>query len=260
MSELAPQSLQIFQQDFMAAINNMDGPNELSPQMKTIGALSSKEVLGLYRNDYRFRMAQALGETYETCWCLLGDDVFFDMAFKYIWQHPSSFFNLSNYGKNFPQFLQQEGTDDNELLLAMATFELNFWNLFHADVAENIQLAQILKKFPTLESSLQHSWHFHSELYFFSSTWSLWDLFCLRKEGLGEKSLDAFEIPQSGILYRQGALVKAAILPTEQWKLLQSMREGMTPFAAITSSPASSPGMIQELFTFLNKHPIIASV
>lgn len=76
----------------------------------TAGSLSTIEAFDVYRTGYIARLTEALGETYETIWKFLGDDGFFAVAKSFIEQTPSTDPNLSNYGRQFPQFLTSQTT------------------------------------------------------------------------------------------------------------------------------------------------------
>lgn len=101
------------------------------------GTLSSAEAVDVYRRGYPARLTSALGETFEACWRVLGDEDFFAVCRAYVARTPSRSHDLSDYGETFPGFLG-DGTAlaslgvDAPYLADLARFEWAFKELFHA--------------------------------------------------------------------------------------------------------------------------------
>lgn len=93
------------------------------------GSLNSENALDVYSQDYQARMRDALSQNYEATWLFMGDEEFFECADKYIQSYPSHLLNLTNYGEEFPEMLEE----NSELIDAskMAMFERAFWQNFH---------------------------------------------------------------------------------------------------------------------------------
>jgi hypothetical protein len=125
-------SLDALQRRFTRSITFM-ADSELVASVTGGGALSAAESVEVYRGGYPARLTEALGETYETCWRVLGDEGFFAAARGFIARFPSRSHNLSDYGAEFPEFLESlPAADDAPYLGDLARFAWAFKELFHA--------------------------------------------------------------------------------------------------------------------------------
>jgi hypothetical protein len=61
--------------------------------------------LSIYRDAYRMRLTEVLGNDYEVLHAYLGDELFNDLAADYIAAHPSTFRNVRWFGGKMAQFL-----------------------------------------------------------------------------------------------------------------------------------------------------------
>jgi hypothetical protein len=96
------------------------------------GTLTPAEAVGVYRAGYSARLTEALGETYEACWRVLGDGGYFAVARDFVARTPSPTYNLSDYGESFPEFLESRPeSQDAPFLGDLARFEWAFKELFH---------------------------------------------------------------------------------------------------------------------------------
>lgn len=97
------------------------------------GKLTAADAVGVYRGGYSARLTEALGETFEACWRVLGDDDYFAVARDFVARTPSLTYNLSDYGESFPEFLESRPeAKDAPFLGDLARFEWAFKDLFHA--------------------------------------------------------------------------------------------------------------------------------
>ncbi|MBI3288731.1 MAG: putative DNA-binding domain-containing protein [Elusimicrobia bacterium] len=96
------------------------------------GALSAAEAVDVYRNGYPARLSEALGETFEACWRVLGDDDFLAACRDYARSTPSVSHNLSDYGRTFPEFLDGRHAEHAPFIGDLARLEWSFKELFHA--------------------------------------------------------------------------------------------------------------------------------
>jgi len=112
------------------------------------GRLSAAEAVDVYRSGYPVRLTELLGETYEACWRVLGDEDFFAVARAYIARTPSRSHNLSDYGASFPEFLEASAASllpDSEIpfLADLARLEWAYKELFHARAHEGLEPAAL---------------------------------------------------------------------------------------------------------------------
>ncbi len=108
------------------------------------GRLSAAEAIGVYRDAYPARLTEALGETYEACWRVMGDEEFFAAARDFIARAPSRSYNLSDYGESFPEFLEARPQAQGAPFLGdLARLEWAFLRLFHARAQEGLEPAAL---------------------------------------------------------------------------------------------------------------------
>ncbi len=121
-----------FQKLFSRAFKTGTDLNEFD--FTPAGSLQPKEALEVYRQGYPARLFEALGETYETLWKVLGDEDFEALCLDYISLHPSSSPNLTDYGEDFSKYLLQkkEIFEESVLLSDLAHFEWEFKECFHS--------------------------------------------------------------------------------------------------------------------------------
>ena len=97
--------LEALQRRFVRSITFLADP-EFVAAVTGGGKLTAAEAVDVYRGGYPARLTEALGETFEACWRVLGDEDFFAAARDYIARMPSLPHNLSDYGEDFPEFLE----------------------------------------------------------------------------------------------------------------------------------------------------------
>lgn len=134
--EVPRQDLARAQGLFAAAVRDLAAPwpPELLARVVPGGTLDADAALGVYRGGYVARLTEQLGETFATVWRVLGDEDFFAACAGYIAGHPSSSYNLSDYGRGFADFLASSPLGQGLAFLPeLARFELEFHDLFHAE-------------------------------------------------------------------------------------------------------------------------------
>jgi hypothetical protein len=111
------------------------------------GKLTPADAVEVYRSAYPARLTEALGETYETCWRVLGDEGFFAAARGYIARNPSRSHNLSDYGEAFPEFLESLPIAQRAPYLGdLARLAWTFKELFHAHPHAGLEPAVLAAK------------------------------------------------------------------------------------------------------------------
>jgi hypothetical protein len=130
--------LESLQRRFTRSITFLADP-EFVASVTGGGELSAAEAVDVYRGGYPARLTEALGETYEICWRVLGDEGFFAAARAYIARFPSRSHNLSDYGAEFPEFLESlPVAKDAPYLGDLARYAWAFKELFHARPHESL--------------------------------------------------------------------------------------------------------------------------
>ena len=73
-----------FQKNFVNGVVNGNLSEYLESKIIPVGSLNQKQVLQVYTNDYYARLTEALGESFEAIWAVLGDEEFFKVCHEYI--------------------------------------------------------------------------------------------------------------------------------------------------------------------------------
>ncbi|MDO8494631.1 MAG: DNA-binding domain-containing protein [Deltaproteobacteria bacterium] len=122
-----------FQKRFVRSVLRSKSDPALAKTIRPGGTLPGPAaVLKVHREGYFARLTEQLGETYEAVWSVLGDQKFFQLCREYIRKHPSIFYNLSDYGAEFPLFLEkQKEAKKFPFLPDLALFEWGFKEVFH---------------------------------------------------------------------------------------------------------------------------------
>lgn len=128
-------SLKALQAGFVASAYGAVSPRFASA-VTGGGRLSPREAVDVYRRGYPARMTEALGETFEACWRVLGDADFLKDCAAYARSVPSVTHNLSDYGRTFPAFLLKRHRSHAPFIADLALLEWEFKNLFHEKAAE----------------------------------------------------------------------------------------------------------------------------
>ncbi len=180
-----------------------------------MGKLSSEDVITVYRNDYDARLFEALGKNYEATWILMGDEDFKSFGAEYVRLYPSTFTNLTVYGDKFCEFLESKNTE--EMILEMARFEKNFWEIFH--------LAPKSPQALTPDDLQNKKFDLTSGFYLSKSCLKLHALWLLREGGSENLSLDDFLEDECLALFKgeNGVMVKR--ITAIQFQVLGLIRE-----------------------------------
>ncbi len=110
------------------------------------GRLSAAEAVAVYRRGYPARLTEALGETFEACWRVMGDEDFLAACREFVARTPSRSHNLSDYGETFPDFLAARADAEAAPFLGdLARFEWAFKELFHAAPRPGLSAAALAK-------------------------------------------------------------------------------------------------------------------
>ncbi len=96
--------------------------------------------LGIYRDAYRLRLTEVLGNDYEVLRAYLGDETFDSLARDYIGAHPSTFRNVRWFGGRLAEFLRVTTPYiERPEMAELAQFE---WSLGEAFDAADIEAVQ----------------------------------------------------------------------------------------------------------------------
>jgi hypothetical protein len=211
------------------------------------GKLSAEEAVAVYRGGYPVRLIGALGETFEACWRVLGDDDFFAVCRAFIARNPSTSHNLSDYGTTFPDFL-----DAPPFLGDLARFEWTFKELFHARPHMGLSAAELAKAVkPDSKLILGGAHRFLSLRH---SVYGIWKRD--RSDDTPLKDSD-WEGAQRLVLYKNGGNeIFVTELSEAEFTVLQNLRLGLAQALAGGIDEAAT----KKLFAFLATSGLVAEV
>ena len=139
-----------FQKLMSAAILERDASIMKGLSCEAAGTLELQEAVEVYSAGYPARLFEALGETYETLWKVLGDEDFQSLCMAYIEKYPSQFRNLSDYGYEFSDYVREYFPEDRvrDLLVDLAKFEWTFKECFHDKFEKSFEFASLQSSNP----------------------------------------------------------------------------------------------------------------
>lgn len=242
---------------FMRAILHNTQCSVFLHSIEPAGTLKSGEAVDVYRNAYRVRLVDALGEIFSTThWCL-GDELFIKTATNYIHTQPSHVYNLSNYGEGFPRFLNsQDIAKEFPFLKDLADFEWQFNELFH----ERELTAATIEDFS--------KWHdfkieFAPHLRIMSYSYGILNIWNAFKNSLEGNSYEApnWQSPQSFMLYKFDHDLRIREISLASFYLLHFLKLGLSANFAIEKVQSLKLQLeaqeIYNLFTFLHSQKLV---
>jgi uncharacterized protein (UPF0276 family) len=214
-------------QDNFTDIVSKSSPLNLELQTVTTpgGTLSISGAFKVYENDYSARMSEVLGEVYPSLWKIFGDEDFFKLCRVYIKNHPSTSYNLNDYGDKMAEFLLEVGERDlqfksffSEIFTAknlseLANLEWEIHNLFHAPLNQPVSAHGSVQWLEgQLDSERESESEFKNELklqgyklfYWEKSQLSLWK-YC-QQENTSDTTTPNFDWylkPQWALIYKR---------------------------------------------------------
>jgi Putative DNA-binding domain len=239
-------TLKHFQQLFSQATLPRVEPEESPPISTHIapgGKLNTPDALNVYGNGVVVRLTEALGETFEAVWWVCGDEDFFQLTKFYIQTHPSSTYNLSNYGAEFPDFLDRMAPfPDLPFLGDLARYEWLFKFLFHAKQHDSV--SQDALQSLTEEATIR--FHIGSAVRLFTSPYAVYDLWKLRgNEHTGAPPTE-WDRPQSLVLYKKDKQIFIREVGDAEYGILQALQEGAPLDSALASAVDAHPDFDQQ--------------
>lgn len=246
--------LEALQRRFVRSATFVTDP-ELVAAVAGGGRLTAEQAVAVYRDGYPARLTEALGETYECCWRVLGDDAFMAAAKDFIARTPSRSHNLSDYGEGFPAFLESRpDSEDAPFLGDLARFEWTFKELFHAKAHPVIAPAALAAKArPDAVLSLGSAVRLLSLRFRVHDIW--------RRDRSDDTPLapSAWEGAERLILYKkEGNPIFVRSLTAPEHAALSALGAGIPLQEALASAEGLDADGARELFAFVADSGIVA--
>jgi hypothetical protein len=232
----------------------------LSDLIRPGGRLESvHDAMRIHRNGYVARLTESLGEIFKSVWFVLGDELFFSTCACFIKDNPSSTYNLSLYGHEFPKYLKrQDLVSEFPFLVTLAEFELNFNQLFHTRQEDSLAAAEIYQKFsqnPNCKIKFCHSVKFLS---FEHPVYSIWK--ACKEEKVDENfNWDEHECL---CLYKWNEKVFVRVFEEKELTILTDLHRGVSLEETLANPNFQEidPNTVQSLFEWLASSGIVKSM
>ncbi len=158
--------------------------------------------LDIYANAYRYRLIEALEETFPAVNTLLGDEAFFKLGLGYVDAHPSQHFSIRYFGQHLSYFLASDKSyREQPVLSEMAHFEWLLREAFDAAGDQRLTLEILQQIAPENWPALQFS--FHPSVYRIDLSYNvpqLWQAIEHQQEPI---DIVAQEYPQAWFIWRR---------------------------------------------------------
>lgn len=241
------QQLNEIQEDFLTAIRGE--PSSFNNSVEPISTLSAENCIDIYARGYVARLTDTLGETFEATWWILGDEDFFELARQYIKKNPSKFFDLSEYGAGFPDFLASfKQAEEISFLHDLAKFEWTFKEIFHKRNMSTsvVDWSKSMSRGENAKFTLSSSVSLISSLF---STYEIWKVRSQPIENFGNMD---WSKPEFLLVFKQNSQVFVHSLKPEEFLVVKQLAEGQTLGAAIEALVVEykdvTPEQIQDVF------------
>ena len=248
--------LEVLQRRFVRSITFLADPGFVA-SVTGGGKLTAAEAVNVYRGGYPSRLTEALGETFEGCWRVLGDSDFFAAAKDYIARTPSLTHNLSDYGEGFPEFLESRPDAEHAPFLGdLARYEWAFKELFHTKPHSSLDPAVLAAK-ARPDAVLR----FGGAMRLLSlrhRVYAIWrrdrsdDTPLKTAEWSGSERLVLYKKEDNPIFSRELAI--------PEYAALKALAEGRPLSDALASAEGLDAAGAQELFAFVSESGIVAEV
>jgi hypothetical protein len=220
------------------------------------GKLSPAEAVEVYRAGYPARISEALGETFEACWRMLGDEAFLEACRVYARSTPSISPNLSDYGSSFPDFLLKRFKKEAPFIGDLARLEWGFKELFHAKA--HAGLAPVNLSVAVKKDSVLIFGSAMSLLSFKHSVHGLWKRDRSNNTPLSRSDWTGRE---EVLLYKSGGTpVFSRVLAAPGASALRSLLAGNPLAESLANAKGLTEASARELFSFISDAGLITEV
>ncbi len=250
-----PSPLRRLQSQFTAsAIGDADG--DFVAAVHGGGRLSPLEAVEVYRAGYPARMSEALGETFEACWRILGDEDFLEACKIYSRTVASASHNLSDYGASFPEFLLARFKEHAPFIGDLARLEWSFKELFHAAAHAGLTPANL-----SVAVKNDSVLIFGSAVKLLSFTYKVHDLWKRDRNDDAPLTRSDWEGRQQALLYKSGGTpVLSRLLAAPEASAFKSLYEGRPLADALADAKGLDEAAARNLFSFISEAGLVASV
>ncbi len=252
-------NLKEFQEKFQKYIFLDENHSDLNKIIKPGGTIKTNiDALDIHKRGYVVSLSEMLGDEYESCWWVLGDEVFFNLCEKFVLKYPSKTYNLMFYGFEFPNFLNDSGySEEAPFLFELAKFEQVNTATFHMKQHETYSQEQLQVIFQDPDQNMK----FAESTQVFTSDYSVYSLWMHVKKNSDQEDFE-FDINESEqvLFYKTNDQVYCRALSVKEAQLLKALLNSKSINSFIESIEIDvSPEDIQGIFAIVAESGILVN-
>ncbi|MBA2650985.1 MAG: putative DNA-binding domain-containing protein [Tatlockia sp.] len=195
---------------------------EIQQSIVQTDKVSVSQRLAIYRDAYRSRLTEALGNNFPILSSYLGFDAFSSLSGKYIDKHPSPYRSIRWFGDEFALFLKEKG---ESYLAELAEFEWFMTLAFDATDDEQVQIEQMAAISPEAWGTLR--FRPHASLKLMKFNWNVVDIWeAISKEQQPPEPQET--ATQTWALWRRDYLIRFYSLVDDEAWALSALIKGAT--------------------------------
>lgn len=250
-------NLKSFQEQFVGFINDHTPSNDFFKDILPAGRIpNSREALEVHKNGYIARLTEALGETFEGTWFIMGDDLFFSICEEYIKENKSTLYNLSDYGGNFPHFLEQSrDMIAIPFVQDMARFDWMFKEIFHKKQHTSTALSELQR----IETEPNLSLILGNSVSLFRSQFSIYKIWSQRNQTDSEMNIN-YELPEHLLLYKKNDEIFVKNLSSGQYDIISLLMSGKSVASVLEMINSENQNDLVSSFQIIGTTGIVASL
>lgn len=205
---------------------------------------TTDEMLGVYCNAYRARLAEILGQDLQGVARYLGEDLFAHVAAGYIDAHPSTVRNARWFSRHAPSYLARTAPFSRWPQVAeLAAIELALADAFDAAEATPFAVQDLLSTPP--ERWAQLTFVAHPSIRRIDAATNAFDIWSALNTPAADDALPApviLDAPQSLLIWREDARSRLRALPPAEARSLDALLGGMNVGGVCDLMATPAPG------------------
>lgn len=203
----------------------MEGGSQTLPLLSVPAKSSPEKRLFVYQNAYVARLIEILGEDFDMTWTFAGDQLFYDLARKFIDTHPSNTPNARWFSHRFPEFIMGEDVHrDAPAIAEIAQLERALGDAFDAADGPVMDRADLETGFA--DGGTQKPLRFHPSVALLRMASNAYDIFNALRKSEAPPEMAVGQEDRWVLIWRQDLTCRHLELEPEQGILLDHALRG----------------------------------
>ncbi|MCW7488519.1 putative DNA-binding domain-containing protein [Leptospira meyeri] len=236
-------------------LSNVDSP--FQNQIMACGNLSLEEVTSVYKQAYIYRLKEVMYDNFESVLYVLGEQSFELIIENYIEKNHHLSYDLSNYGKSFPDFLTKS-FPELPFLRNLAEFEIHFSECFHKKDNQSFDFSSIRNQ-EELENSV---FEFSDSTKLIQNQFAIYSIWKNRKSS-SPPDLSNLNHSEQLLLYKRNSNLYVLLLEPVEFFFIDLLQKGKSIVVAlekISSRFELSPEIVSDLFGKISNSGIVKNI